>query len=141
MILNRVEHAEELFNSGYSCSQAVFLAFADTDDLSREQAAKLSSEFGGGIGGLQQTCGALCAAMMVLAQRISPADPTDVDGKSAARAQMGQLGHCFADAFGTMQCHDLLDADADLPPREDGRKMCTKYVRFCAEMLERMMDF
>lgn len=56
----RINHAVELFKEGYNCSQSVVAAFADLYGYTPDQAFKMSSSFGGGIGRMRQTCGAAC---------------------------------------------------------------------------------
>lgn len=124
---------------GYSCAQAVFLPFAENSGLSRESAAKLSAAFGGGVGGLEQTCGALCGAAMALALAVHPADPKDGQKKANYRKTMQQMGRAFEEKFGSMQCCELKAMDQNRPQPVDGSRPCTKYVSFCAEYLESLI--
>ena len=48
-----------VFEEGYNCAQAVFLAFAEEQGLDRPAAARLVSGMGGGMGRLRETCGAV----------------------------------------------------------------------------------
>lgn len=59
------QQAKENFAQGYNCAQAVLLAFCEETGLSREQAAKLASTFGGGMGRMREVCGAVSAMFMV----------------------------------------------------------------------------
>ncbi|HOV27394.1 MAG TPA: C-GCAxxG-C-C family protein [Pseudobacteroides sp.] len=45
----RVKCAEDMFNKGYVCSQAVFAAFSDMFGLDKEMALRIGNGFGGGI--------------------------------------------------------------------------------------------
>ena len=45
--------AKALFESGYNCCQAVFLACTEDLEFDTETKAKLASSFGGGIGGIR----------------------------------------------------------------------------------------
>ncbi len=47
--MSHVETAVDLYNGAYICSQAVFAAFAEELGLSKEDALKISSGFGGGM--------------------------------------------------------------------------------------------
>jgi len=61
--------ADEIHNiktPHHNCCQSVLLAFADKIDIPREQLFSLASAFGGGMGGMQATCGALCGAALVI---------------------------------------------------------------------------
>ena len=59
------EKAAELFCSGCNCSQAVLGAFAEDCGMDFEAALRLSSSFGGGMGRLRETCGAVTGMFMV----------------------------------------------------------------------------
>lgn len=123
---------------GYSCAQAVFLPFMEDSALSKEHAAVLSAAFGGGVGGLAETCGALCGAAMALAYHTHPADPHDSAGKEAYRETMARLAEAFKAAYGSTQCVALKPRSAAQPPRADARP-CTEYVAFCARYLEELL--
>ena len=58
--------AQEYFESGCNCSQAVLLAFAPDCGLERDTALALASSFGGGFGRMRELCGALSGAGMAL---------------------------------------------------------------------------
>ena len=63
--MTRAEKAKQLFQEGYACSQAVALAFADIIGLDEGVIANAMLPFGGGLGRLRLTCGAvsgMCAA-------------------------------------------------------------------------------
>ena len=62
---NHSEKAAELFVNGCNCSQAVFGAFAEDCGIDFETALRLSSSFGGGMGRLRETCGAVTGMFMV----------------------------------------------------------------------------
>ena len=57
--------AIELFEEGYNCAQAVFLAFSDLTGYSKEDALRISSSFGGGMGGMREVCGSVSGMFMV----------------------------------------------------------------------------
>ena len=57
-ITDKIDRGIELFESGYSCSQSVVLAFADHFGIDSSVALKFSSSFGAGMGRLREVCGA-----------------------------------------------------------------------------------
>ena len=63
--MDHSKKAGELFQEGYNCAQAVFLAFEDLYDIDHETALKLSSSFGGGMGRMREVCGAVSGMFMV----------------------------------------------------------------------------
>ena len=77
----RGEHAKELFLQGYTCAQAVVLAFEDVTGLDRTVAAKLSSGFGGGMGRMREVCGAVSGMFMVYDLVCGYSEPGDMQNK------------------------------------------------------------
>ena len=67
--MNHGEIADARFHEGCNCAQAVFTAFCDVTGLSRPEAMRLSSSFGGGVGRMREICGALSGAFLVLGWR------------------------------------------------------------------------
>ena len=53
----KAARAEALFREGYNCAQSVVLAYVQEMGLETQTAARLSSGFGGGVGGLRSVCG------------------------------------------------------------------------------------
>ncbi len=58
-----------------NCAQAVVIAFSDELDFDREMAARISCGFGGGMGRLQETCGAATGSFMVLGIHVGESIP------------------------------------------------------------------
>ena len=61
----RGDKAKNLFLQGYTCAQAVVLAFEDVTGLERTVAARLASGFGGGMGRMREVCGAVSGMFLV----------------------------------------------------------------------------
>ena len=51
--MNHADRARELFSQGCKCAQAVVCAFGEETGLTQEQAMRLASSFGGGMGGMR----------------------------------------------------------------------------------------
>jgi C_GCAxxG_C_C family probable redox protein len=141
--MSGVETAVRLFDGGYSCSQAVFTAFADQLGVRPETAARIAAGFGGGMGRLGETCGAVTGALMVLGARYGG---TDI----VAKEETYEMVRVFMDRFnarhGITVCRDLLHCDISTP---EGRaeahekdlhgSICSNLVRDAAEILEAML--
>jgi len=65
-MMDEVEHAVSCFKDGFSCSQAVLSAYGEQFGMNREMALKVSGAFGGGMGHLGETCGAVTGAFMLV---------------------------------------------------------------------------
>lgn len=105
----RGDHAKELFLQGYTCAQAVVLAFEDITGLDRTTAAKLSSGFGGGMGRMREVCGAVSGMFMVYDLVCGYTEPGDMESKKRVYADIRELAERFkAQSGGSIVCRDLL---------------------------------
>ena len=78
---DRVRMAADLFSSGYNCAQAVFAAVAPELGLDRVAALRVATGFGGGMGRLQRSCGAVTGSVMLLGLRYGMRDGADQEAK------------------------------------------------------------
>ncbi len=80
--------AEEMYERGWFCSEAVLVAVAEAAGLDLpEDAVRMASGFCEGGGGMRQWCGALAGAVMAigaLAGRRGPDDPWEPSYDAAA---------------------------------------------------------
>ena len=120
--MDRKEIAVEWKHTGCNCCQAVLLAFADELPLSREDLLRLGAAFGGGMGCMEATCGALCGAAMVLGLRNYAGRPVARDAAALHRA--------FTEKCGASLCKDLKGRDTGVPLCS-----CDDCVRAAAEAL------
>lgn len=105
---SRKEKAMELFSSGYNCSQAVVLAYADVLGLDWDQAAKMSASFGGGLARLRHVCGTVSGMSMVAGMLTASADPKNIDQKKENYEMVQRLAKEFETRNGTIICRELL---------------------------------
>lgn len=105
---DRVERAVALFNSGFNCSQSVVAAFADMYGFSEEQALRMASSFGGGIGRMRETCGAACGMFLLAGLECGSVDPKDAEGKAHNYKVVQELAAKFKEMNGSLRCADLL---------------------------------
>ena len=99
------ERAYELFLGGCNCAQAVLLAFAPDAGLTEQQALRVASSFGGGIGGMREVCGAVSGMLMAAGLRYAPGDRA---GKSEHYARVRELSERYREANGSIICRELL---------------------------------
>ncbi|MDD3334915.1 MAG: C-GCAxxG-C-C family protein [Eubacteriales bacterium] len=129
--------ARDLFLEGYNCAQAVFAAFAEEMGLSQEQALRIASGMGGGMGGLRFTCGTVSAMFMVLGALQGYDDPEDKVGKQQLYARVQGLHARFTDQYHTSNCRELLSA-AGIAAKAEPEARTPEYyrVRPCARYVE-----
>ena len=143
--MSRAERAKEYFIQGYACSQAVALAFSDVIGMEEKTIAKIALPFGGGMGRLRLTCGALSAMAMVVGAVFADAENTP-ENKKKTYAITQELCQRFKEEYGSMLCGELLagmkvpvqvGGDAEARTKEYYKKRsCADMVAFTAEILE-----
>ena len=145
-----VDHAakaRDLFAGGYNCAQAVVGAFADELGMTQRQAVRLASSFGGGMGGMRETCGAVTGMLMVAGLLFGYDSPKDDAGKKAHYAHVRALAEDFRAQHGTLVCRELLAAlpgklaQDPLPRTPEYYKVrpCIRFVETAAGILEQEM--
>lgn len=105
---DRIQLAVELFRQGYNCSQSVCAAFADKYGYTLEQALRMSSSFGGGIGRMRMTCGAACGMFILAGLETGCVEGKDKEGKEANYRLVQRLAEEFTKRNGSLICAELL---------------------------------
>ena len=142
---NHSEKAAELFVNGCNCSQAVFGAFAEDCGIDFETALKLSSSFGGGMGRLRETCGAVTGMFMVAGVLYGYSSADDDSEKAEHYRRIQQLAEEFKAVYHTINCGELLkDLSVNKSPIPEKRtaeyykaRPCIRFVETAAEILDR----
>ena len=107
--MSRAQRAKELFTQGYACSQAVAMAFADVMQMHEDEIAKCMLPFGGGLGRLRLTCGAVSGMAFVYGKTCVSAENT-AENKANTYAVTRELAQKFQEQCGSLICSDLLNA-------------------------------
>nr|WP_319376904.1 C-GCAxxG-C-C family protein [uncultured Methanoregula sp.] len=146
MTLTRGDDAEAVFQSGFSCAQAVCLAFADDYGIDRETALKLSCALGGGMGHTDHICGAVTGALMVIGMKYGRTRQEDLAAKEKTYDLTGEFIQEFLRRNRSLRCTDLLGYNLSNPrelslAKEKGafKAKCPFLVRSAAEILEEIL--
>lgn len=144
--MKKSERALETFKSGYNCSQAVFTTFADQNLISDEAAFKISCGFGAGMGRLQQTCGAVTGAFMVIGLKHGKYDKADDELREQTYRKVCEFTSIFEKRNSSIICAELLGVDLKTPEgqkqfKEQNLKqsVCEKCVKEAVEILETIL--
>ena len=105
--MTRAEKAKEYFGQGYACSQAVALAFQKETGVDKEVLLKATLPFGGGLGRLRLTCGALSGMAGVIGM-VFTTDEKTPENKKLVYAIVQELSAKFKAQFGSLLCGELL---------------------------------
>ena len=105
---NHAEIAKQLFLNDYNCAQAVFCAFSDVTGYDIDTSARMASSFGGGLGRLRETCGAVSAAALVLGIVRGYNDPSDHEAKKQHYMLVREFAEKFRKKNESIICRELL---------------------------------
>ena len=137
------KQAVALFEEGFSCSQAVFSAFAPDMGINREKALQLSQAFGGGMAQMGLTCGAVTGAFLVIGLKHGRTQADDQAARDKTYALTKEFVQFFRDTFGTISCRELIGIDLNMSEdmeraEREGifENKCTEYVSSAALWLE-----
>lgn len=146
--MSRAEKAKEYFSQGYACSQAVALAFADVVGVEEEVLLKSMLPFGGGLGRLRLTCGAVSGMAAIIGLVFSKEENTP-ENKQNTYKIVQQLCKEFENETGSLICADLLSG-ANLKVEVGGvaenrtetyykKRPCGDLVYLAADVLEKYL--
>lgn len=145
--MSKVKEAEKQFEKGFSCAPAVLSTYSEELGLGKELALKIACGFGGGIGRMGRTCGAVTGAIMVIGLKYGQTDTAD----DASRRETHKLVKEFIDRFtalhGSIECRELIGYDLSKPAelkaaRESGvfGNRCRAFVSDAARILEDILQ-
>ena len=98
--------AGQYFKDGFNCAEAVLRATADTLGIGLdEQAMRMTTGFGGGLGHAGCVCGALAASVMALGLMEGRTDVNQ--SREAAYELANEFHERFQDKFGATCCRAL----------------------------------
>lgn len=140
--------AEELFNNGYNCSQAIVLAFKDKLNLDEKTLQSLSSSFGGGISRLREVCGCISGMGIVLGLLYGNYDVNDNNAKAKHYQMIQKLALKFKDKYSSYNCANLLNIkegpSSHIPEIRSKeyymKRPCGKYIAYMASLIEREIN-
>ena len=143
--MSKSEQAVETFLSGFNCAQTVLSTFSEELGMDKDQALKVSCGFGGGMGKLQETCGAVTGAIMALGLKygITEVNP---EIKEANYQRVKDFTAKFEEIYGSIKCMDLVKTDLNTKEgvayfKENDliNKVCAKCVGDAVKIVEGML--
>lgn len=144
--MSNIERAVAYFDKGFNCAQSVCTAFAEQLGVDRETALKISSGFGGGMGRMAGTCGAVTGAFMALGIKYGPSQPSP-EAKAKMYERIREFAERFTARHNALECRELLGYDMSIAEEREKIKaekltsdICPQIIRDTAEILEEMMQ-
>jgi C_GCAxxG_C_C family probable redox protein len=141
-----VEEAVKRHRGGFSCAQAILATYGPELGMDRETALKVAGGFGGGMGRMAGTCGAVTGAFMVIGLLYGMTKEDDQKQKEISYDYIRRFAEKFRQRNRTLECRELMGVDVSKPEglaeskaRNITRTVCPKFVRDAAEILEEML--
>jgi C_GCAxxG_C_C family probable redox protein len=141
--MKRSEKALQLYSNGFNCAQSVIASFADVLGLSEETAARMSAGFGGGMGRMQETCGAATGAYMVIGFLRGKFKEGDDESNDRTNKLIQEFSKRFTELHGSVNCKALINFDirneeglAEAKEADVFNKKCSYFVKTSVELLE-----
>ena len=141
----KTEKAIHSFRSGFNCAQSVVAAFQEELGFDKNLSLSLSVGFGGGMGRLQEKCGAVTGAFMVIGMISSGLYKDNLDRKNHSYAMIQQFDQRFKSIHQTTQCSELLQCDLRSPEGHAYAvenklfgKVCEKCISNAVQIIEEL---
>lgn len=128
------ERAARLHGNGYNCCQAVLLTFCNELGVDPVTAFKIGEGFGLGMGGMENTCGALSGAIMLAGLKNSDGDLDHPKTKAGTYRISRELTEAFKEKTGALVCRDLKEIDT-------GKVLCScpKCIDSAVQIVEEIL--
>jgi C_GCAxxG_C_C family probable redox protein len=135
-----------LFNQGFNCAQALLAVYGVELGLKREIALKIATAFGGGMGRMGETCGAVTGAFMIIGLKHGTVIPNQKE-----RQEVYRLVERFVERFkasnkyNSILCNELLGFDISSKKELDNnnhriiKERCPEYIRNAAQIIEEII--
>jgi C_GCAxxG_C_C family probable redox protein len=135
------EKAVKYFLSGYNCAQSTAAAFAEECGLDADTVLMMMAGFGGGIGGLRETCGAVSAMAYVAGLQVGPYAANEIATKKRLYGLIQQMAQAFVTQHGTLCCRELLEKESCDISREPSARSADYYAaRPCTRIVASAAD-
>ena len=145
--MDKTSYALSTFDSGFNCSQSVLKAFCNEFGLHDEMAFRIACGFGGGMGRMAKTCGAVTGAFMVIGLKYGQIQSDNKTAKEKTYTLVRECADLFTKEHGSIECRELLACDINTPQgfkdaNEKGlfKTICPKYVESVVKILEKILS-
>lgn len=139
--------AAQAMDATYNCAQSVLLPYLKIFNVPENDGLKIASVFGAGMGRMQETCGAVTGAFMVLGLEYGFTNPKDQTQRDQLLEKTKEFVLKFKNEFGTITCRELLMCNLNT---EEGMKkhkvenqrelICKQCVKYSSKTLGEMLD-
>ncbi len=144
--MSAADEADALFSQRFNCSQAVLAACGARHGLDRRTALQIGEAFGGGMGRMGLTCGAVTGAFMTIGLVHAKLTPEDDAARQKSIALVQRFRQAFEARHGSICCRELIGCDLSTPAgyqqaidRGVFVSICPKLVHDAAAIVEELL--
>ncbi|MEI6292080.1 MAG: C-GCAxxG-C-C family protein [Methanomicrobiales archaeon] len=123
------------FQSGFTCSSAVFSAFSKELGLDPDTAKKIACGFGAGISKTGNICGAVSGAIMVIGLKYGKVTKVDDTATQKTRALVREFMQEFKKRHGSVNCAELLGFNLSNPYEYEQARNSKLFFTKCPELV------
>jgi C_GCAxxG_C_C family probable redox protein len=145
--MSKIENAVSMFAEGFVCSQALLATYGTQLGLDREIALKAAAAFGGGMGRMGETCGAVTGAFMLIGLKYGNIKAKDKKARRKTYELVKEFVSKFESLHGSIKCKDLLGHDISTQEgwnvakkKKVFKTVCPKYVEDAARIIEQILE-
>ncbi len=131
---SRVEKTIEKHDKGYNCAQAVACTYCDLVGADEGEVFKVVEALGGGMGGMEGTCGAVSGACVLAGLKNSTCNLEKPNSKGSSYKFSRQIVEAFLEKNGTIVCKELKGVKTKKAVRS-----CPDCIRDAAEIVEKVL--
>jgi C_GCAxxG_C_C family probable redox protein len=144
--MERSEKAVDLFSNGWNCNQSVLASWSPDFGVTEEMSFKIGLSYGGGMGRMGKTCGAVTGAYTAIGLWAAGQTNDKPAQKKLAAQKVQEFNKLFIDTFGKLECRDLLGYDFSIPEesaiigeRKLTDSLCPVFVGKAADLLNEIL--
>lgn len=130
----RVEETIKRHDIGYNCAQAVACTYCDLVGLDEEMMFRITEAFGGGMGCLEGTCGAVSGAVALAGMKASTGNLEKPNSKAESYKLSKEILKQFKEQNGSVICKELKGVGTGTPLRS-----CQNCIKDAAAIAERVL--
>ncbi len=134
------QKALNCFQDGFNCAQAVLSTYAPQFNLDKEMALRVAGGFGGGMGSMGETCGAVTGAIMVIGLKYGKTKKEDKEAKWKTYKMVQEFTKRFTDKYSSIKCRGLLGCDLSTPEGNELAKEKNLFKTLCPLFIEEAID-
>ena len=136
------------FRNGFNCAQSVLASYKDELSINEDDLLKISCGFGGGMARMQNTCGAVSGAYMVIGSKYGKCNKDDNEAREKTYSLVREFDLEFRKVHKTSNCMELIGCNL---LTEEGKKyfkdnnllekVCMKCIESSVKILNTLIDW